>query len=183
MAEEGGYVAHRFLGLAACLKLDPLPRSVCALLAGSSEATGWDANERLVAQVGAIEAARGAGTREAFDALLAYQQLGEGVLLSVVEALAETASILIKGGDLTPLEQLLSIAESSPREDSRGAAAATVATLIKAGTLTPPKRRERLVFSSFRQPTRTRAPKYFSPSPVSPNRACRLPPSSMREAS
>lgn len=88
------------------------------------------------APVGAIEAARGAGTREAFDALLGYRQLGEGVLLSEVGALAETAITVLEGGDRSPVEQLLLNAEKSPRDDSRGAAAAAVAALLEEGALT-----------------------------------------------
>jgi hypothetical protein len=137
LAGEGGYVAHRFLELAACLRLDPLPRAVGALIARSSGDETWDEHERLAAQIGAIEAAHGAGTREAFDSLLGYRQIGEGVLVNLVAALAETARLVMGSGDRSPVEQLFLIAESSPREDGRGAAAAAVAALLEEGSLTP----------------------------------------------
>ena len=137
LASEGGYVAHKFLDLAACLRLDPLPDIVGVILAGSSNKVGWDENQRLVAQIGAIDAAHGSGTREAFDALLGFRQLGEGVLLSLVKALAETALIILEEGDRSPKEELLLIAESAPREDSRGAAAAAVAALLEENVLSP----------------------------------------------
>lgn len=134
LADENGYVVHRILQLGACLSLDPLPQALRTLLAGA-EGQNWDDNERLIAQIGAIEATRGAGTREAFDALLGYRQLGEGVLLSLVEALAETALLLKEVGDRSAIELLLQIAETSPREDSRGAASAAVAALLEEAAL------------------------------------------------
>lgn len=138
LSGEGGYVIHRFLELGSCLAIDPLPGVLPNLLAGTSNST-WDEHERFVAQIGAIEVAHGAGTRHAFDSLLGYRQLGDGVLLSAVDALAETAILTMEGGDPSPVEQLFLNAESSAREDSRGAAAAALATLLEEDTLTPPE--------------------------------------------
>jgi hypothetical protein len=134
LADENGYVAERFLRLGACLRLDPLPAVIHELIAGDSK-PAWDDSERLIAQVGAIEAARGAGTREAFSALLGYRQLGKGVLLSVVEALAETAFILLEGGDRSVVEQLLLGAENTRGKGIQAAAAAALAALLKRGAL------------------------------------------------
>jgi hypothetical protein len=132
---EKGYVTHQFLELAACLRLEPLPGFVSDLL-GGTPVPKWDEHERLVAQIGAIQAAHGAGTREAFDALLGYRKLGEGVLLSLVEAIAETARLLLKENDRSPVERLLHAAETSLQENSRGAAAAALAAILEEGDLT-----------------------------------------------
>lgn len=136
LANESGYVIHRFLELGSCLRLDPLPRLLAELIAGTANAE-WDDQQRLVAQIGAIGAARGAGTREAFDALLNYRQLGEGVLLSVVGALAETALIVVESGDRSTVEQLFTNAENSPRSDTRGACSAALASVLEEGVLSP----------------------------------------------
>jgi hypothetical protein len=139
LAGEGGYVANRFLEVAACLGVNPLPQTLGPLLAGSLGDSTWDENERLAAQVGAIQAAHGARTREAFELLLGYRRVGKGVLLSVVAALAETACHLMEDGGAAPVEKLLLIAENSPQDDSRGAAAAAVADLLEKGALTAPQ--------------------------------------------
>lgn len=133
---EVGGVAARFLKLAACLGLAPLPEPVSQLLAGTCDTTRDD-HERLIAQIGAIEAAHGTGTTEAFAALLGYRPVGErGVLLSAIDALADTAGALVRGGDQSPVEQLLAAAEDSPLEDSRAAAVGAVAQLLEGGVLT-----------------------------------------------
>ncbi|QEL17605.1 hypothetical protein [Limnoglobus roseus] len=135
IAEESGYVAHRFLQLAACLGMAPLPSPVDQLLAGSAGAS-WGKNERLVAQIGAIEAAHGAGTPEAFAALLGYRPVGDGVLLSAIEALAETALRLLREDDRGPVVKLFTVAQDSPHEDSRATAAGALAGLLEHGALT-----------------------------------------------
>ncbi|HEY1376694.1 MAG TPA: hypothetical protein VGF55_07860, partial [Gemmataceae bacterium] len=135
VAEEHGYVAHRLLGLAACLGLAPLPRVVWDLLAASAPGMARDDHEGLAAQIGAINAAHGSATEEAFDALLGYRQIGDGVLLSLVDALGETARIILASGNRSPAERLLMAAEMSPRDDSRAAAAGAVAALVEAGNL------------------------------------------------
>ncbi len=136
LMSENGYAANHFLELAACLQPDPLPMAVGPLVAGAPTAVEWNENERLVAQIGAIQAAHGAGSREAFDSLLDYRQLGGGVLLSLVEALAETASLLTDAGDRYPVEKLLETAENSLRVDARSAAGGAVAVLLEEGHLT-----------------------------------------------
>ncbi len=177
LVSERGHVIHRFLELAACLGLDALPRCVKGLLTGSLGTTVWDDQERLIAQIGAIEAARGAATHEAFSWLLGYRRIGEGVLVSVVEALAETALILNEAGDRSPILQLLSIAESSSSEDSRGAATAAVAEILNEGALTDaeasraamllhssstdPYARRELLFSFTTHPTEHVPPSVF----------------------
>jgi hypothetical protein len=140
IAGEIGGVADRFLELAACLGLAPLPEPVGKMLAGTFD-TKWDDHGRLIAQIGAIQAAHGAGTAEAFAALLGYRPVGErGVLLSAIDALADTAGTLARGGDRSQIEQLLAVAEDSIFEYNRAAAVGAVAQLLEGGVLTHAER-------------------------------------------
>jgi hypothetical protein len=133
--EISGAILHHFLDLAGCLAIPSIPSTVTDILAGGTEHPSWTVHERIVAQVGAIRAAHGAMTREAFNSLFGYRQIGEGVLLSLVDALAETAEGILKTGDRSPILQLLPVAERAPEEDRRAAAAATLATLLERGYL------------------------------------------------
>jgi len=135
--ETSGHVMEHFLDLAACLAVPTLPQEVTDLLAGAPGRVGWSESERLIAQIGAIRAAHGAANREAFNALLDYRQVGPGVLLSLIDALAETTIIMLGTGDRSFVKQLLETAEAAQRKDTRGAAAGAVAILLERGHLTP----------------------------------------------
>jgi len=58
--------------------------------------------DRSAERVAAVEAAHGAATHEAFEMLLGYRRVGSGVLLSLVDALAEAARRVVEGGDRSP---------------------------------------------------------------------------------
>jgi hypothetical protein len=135
--ETSGYVLHRFQDLGGCLAYETLPSEVSEFIAGAPSRETWSDEERLVAQIGAIRTAHGSSNRSAFEALLGYRKLGSGVLLSVVDALAETVISILNAGDRTPVRQIINIAGEAQREDSRGAAAAAVAILLEKGHLTP----------------------------------------------
>ncbi len=135
--EKSGHVLGRFLDFAGCLGLASLPSEISELLAGAPDRQEWSSNERLIAQVGAIRAAHGALSKEAFDVLLGYRQVGShGVLLSLVDALAETAMLRLTTEDRTPVNRILEAAEKEEREDTRGAAAGVVSVLLERGYLT-----------------------------------------------
>jgi hypothetical protein len=134
--EVNVYVVNRLLELGACLSLDHLPRVVPELLAASSVVgRGWSRDEYLVAQIGAVRAAHGAASREAFGALMRYRPVGEGVLLSVIDALAEIAHRFADTGDRGLILRLLEAADLTSAEHTRAAAAAALAQLVEDGVL------------------------------------------------
>ena len=136
--EPSGYVLNQFLDLASCLALPTLPPRVHSLLASDPDHESWSDQERITAQVGAIHAAHGAANGNALAALLGYRPVGEhGVLLSLVDALAETVLVSLRIADRmvtvnwTQVRQLLVAAEEAVSEDTRGAAAAAMARLVE----------------------------------------------------
>lgn len=129
--EPSGFVLNRFLELAGCLALPSLPTEVSELLATVPAREAWSDQERLIAQIGAIRAAHGATDWEALDALLGYHQVGPGVLLSLIEALAETAIRTLGTGDRSPVDRILEAAETAPRKDTRAAASGAVSILLE----------------------------------------------------
>ena len=135
VGETSGYVLGRLLGLGACLALTTLPRQIRDLVTGTASHTDWRDEEHLAAQIGAISAAHGAASQDAFSVLLAYRQIGRGVLLSAVTALADAARSSIRRNDRTVVGQLLEAAASADREDTRKAAAGAVASLVETGDL------------------------------------------------
>jgi hypothetical protein len=133
--EGSGHVVSRLLDMAACVGTFRLPDSVGDILCGRPPAgREWQGNELFAAHVAAIHAAHGAGTREAFDRLLGFAPIRDGVLLSLIEALSDTADGLAQAGDRGAIERLLAAAEGDPTEHTRAAAAGAVADPLSTGS-------------------------------------------------
>lgn len=133
-----GHVAHGFLELAACLGLSPLPKIVPALIAGNPPDESWSQDELLVAQVGAIRTAHAVTSDQAFEALLRYRPVRDGILISVIDALADVARRGAASGDRRRIGTLLdSLFDESHNSTVRSAAGAALAKLLEAGALDP----------------------------------------------
>src|SRR5687768_17310452 len=133
--ESNGYVCGELLDLAACLPAARLPARAAGLLAGRSEGPEWQDSELLSAYIGAIRAAHGAGTREAFEAMLTFRPLDHGVLISLVRALADTAAGLSANGDHEPVERLFTTALGTGESHTREAAGGAIGMLLAQGRL------------------------------------------------
>lgn len=132
-----GHATHAFLELAACLGFVPLPDIVSAIISGESPDSAWSRDELLIAQVGAVRTANALMSDQAFEALLRYQPVGDGILVSVIDALAEVARGGTASGDRSRIGTLLckfSDAQASPT--TRSASGAALAKLLEAGILT-----------------------------------------------
>ena len=133
--ETNGFVCGELLELAACVPPATLPARVRSLLAGPPELAEWEKSESLAAHIGAIQAAHGSGSREAFEALFSFQPPGQGVLLSLVRALADTASGMFAAGDPEPIERLLRTAQGTGKDYTREAAGGAIGILLGQGRL------------------------------------------------
>jgi hypothetical protein len=138
-AETNGYVVAEILNIIACMAVDPLPACVPELIAAVFTRIGAKHDQRLIAHIGAIRVAHSAQSEEAFWALTKHVSVKEeGVLLSLIEALADCAAAMIKSGKLdaeTILWQSTAEDQPSPR---RIAAAAALSRLIRRRLLQRP---------------------------------------------
>ena len=129
----GGYFKQELLELASCLP-GGLPAGVPEILAGSADQFGWEADEFIVTQIGAVRAAHGAMTAEAFEALVDYRPQ-RGILVAVVDALADIA-VGAEPGSRRLVDRLFDLAETSPNPTARATSAAALAELLGGGRLT-----------------------------------------------
>ena len=129
--ERNGFAISETLGIAACLRNDPLPAIVVRLLSSPYGEIPDDENQRISAHVSAVHVAHSACSEDAFRALLAFEPVTQtGVLLSLVEALADIASVLTRKGNTTPVEELWEATTSGNPPHRRDAAAAALAQLV-----------------------------------------------------
>jgi hypothetical protein len=132
--EANGFAIAKVLGFASCFSIRPLPKRVPELIAASFGSIPETGNERIAAQVSAIQMARGAASQEALAALLNYTRFyTRGVLISLVDALADTVEELRREGDLWAVETLLSAARPHPDAnfDRRSASGGALARLTR----------------------------------------------------
>ena len=134
--ENNGFVIAEVLKIAACFRNNPLPERVPALLATQYEGMQEGENQRVAAHIAAVRVAHSAGTEAAFHALLAFKPIREGVLISVIEAIADTSASLIRGGKTESFASLLEAARSSGTPHRRAAAVASIARLLRAEIVT-----------------------------------------------
>jgi hypothetical protein len=134
--EQNGHAVGEILDMAACFRLDPVPPRVRELLAGEFGGIAEDDSERVNSHVGAIAVARSSGSSSALDALLGFNLIRKGgVLISLIEALADTAALLIQSGDGGAAERLWQATVSGQPEHRRTAAAAALGRLLRRGLL------------------------------------------------
>ncbi len=136
--EQNGHAVGEILDLAACFRLDPVPPRVRALLAGEFGGIAEDDSERVNSHVGAIAVARSSESSSALDALLGFNLIRKGgVLISLIDALADAAAALIRRGDGGAAERLWQATAFGQPEHRRTAAAAALGRLLRRGLLRP----------------------------------------------
>jgi hypothetical protein len=131
--EDNGFVIAEVLDIAACFRNVPLPESVPALIATGYAGIQESENQRAAAHVAAVHVAHSAQTVEALRALLAFEPIRQGVLISVIEAIAETTWSLMRAGKFDAFASLLQIARTADAPYRRTAAAASLARLLRTG--------------------------------------------------
>ena len=134
--EQNGHAIGAILDLAACVRLDPMPPRVRELIAGEFGSMSEDDAERLSSHVSAIAVARASASSSAFEALLAFNLIRKGgVLISLLDALDETAAALIRGGDSSIGERLWQATALGQPDYRRAAAAAALGRMLRRGLL------------------------------------------------
>ncbi len=119
------------MDIAACLRNDPLPAIVARLLSSPHAEIPDEENQRLSAHVSAIHVAHSACSEDAFRALLAFEPPTQGgVLLSLIDALADVARVLNGKGITSPIEELWKSTASGNPPHRRTAASAALARLV-----------------------------------------------------
>lgn len=139
LGERNGHAVGEVLDLAACFRLDPIPPRVCDLIAGEFGSICEDDSERMSSHVHAIALAHASGSSSALDALLAFKPNAEGgVLISLVDALADTVAALVRAGDSTAATGRLWEATACDQpEHRRAAATGALARLLRRNLLRP----------------------------------------------
>jgi HEAT repeat protein len=136
--ERNGHAIGAVLDLAACFKLDPVPPRVRDLIAGQFGDIAEDDSERVSSHVAAIAVARSSGSRSGFEALLGFNLIRQGgVLISLLDALADTVAALRQAGDASAVGRLWQAAAPGQPEHRRAAAAATLGRLLRRNLLQP----------------------------------------------
>ncbi len=142
-AETNGYVIGELFEIASCMALDSLPPCVPQLIAGVFTRVADTDDQRLIAHIGAISVAGSARSEEAFTALMSFATFKqEGVLLSLIDALANCAAALIDSGRSTAEEALLKTARTGELAHRRTASAAALAKLIRRNVIRRPNLRD-----------------------------------------
>jgi hypothetical protein len=138
-AETNGYVMGEIFDMAACMPVDPLPPCVPEFIAGVFTHIAAKDDQQLIAHIGAISVARSARSGEAFFALAKFENVNEqGVLISLIDALAECAAAMMSSGKLDAETVLWHITEKHEAPFRRIAAAAALAKLVRDGHLRHP---------------------------------------------
>ena len=138
-AERNGYAVGALLEEAAVFRFSPLPAKVCALIGGRFDDMTSEEGGRVSAHVAAIALAHASESRSAFDALLNFEQVrGKGgVLLSLIDALADNAESVANGGDIGVLADLWAATSTSNPLPRRTAATAAIGKLIRKRVVLP----------------------------------------------
>lgn len=138
-SETNGYALGQMFEIASCLAMDPLPACVPDLIAARFTHVTDKEDQRMIAHIGAIGVAHSAQSEEAFRALLNYEKVKEsGVLLSLINALADCADALTGSDRLDAEAVLFQSTEGDQPQHLRSAAAAALAKLIRRGRLRRP---------------------------------------------
>jgi len=136
--EANGYSVGAVIELAACFRVDPLPLLVRDFVAGDFHDIADDEGERVSAHIAAIALAHASESRAAFDALLDFNLIRQGgVLISLLNALADNAKALVQTGDETAVEALWQATRQGQPQHRRDAACAVLGRLIRDGVLPP----------------------------------------------
>ena len=130
--ERNGHVIAAVLDMVACFKLDPVPSRVRDLIAGEFGGIAEEDSERLSSHVGAIAVAGSSRSLSGFEALLGFNLIREGgVLISLLDALADTGAALIQAGDASAVGRLWQAVAPGQPGHRRAAAAAALGRLLR----------------------------------------------------
>jgi hypothetical protein len=136
--EPNGFVIGAVLELAACFRIDPLPERVRRLIAGDFGTIPNDDAERVACHTAAIAVAHASASKSAFDSLLGFDLIRKGgVLISLFDALTDTAAALVREGNGTVLDRLWHATGPEQPAHRRAAAAAAIGRLIRRNVLQP----------------------------------------------
>lgn len=128
--EVNWYIKSSVLKAAACLTVHQLPDSVQDLITQEYDFKKSDSSGQLSARLAATRLARSAGTRAAFDCLLDFGLTMEGsTMRASSEALAAVSANLIRRGDSTVVESLMSSAHGGRHIRHRVASITALHTL------------------------------------------------------
>ncbi|MFL5587287.1 MAG: HEAT repeat domain-containing protein [Ktedonobacteraceae bacterium] len=121
--EDSGFLKGKLMELLACFRWKSLPDEVLTWITEKVDVKRETAPQELPFRRGAESLARSAGTRQAFDALLASGTRFDGALLrETANALASVSVTLVRQGDSEIIEKLLETIEGGQEEDQRRAA-------------------------------------------------------------
>src|SRR5260221_4014279 len=121
--EDSGFLKGKLMELLACFRWKHLPDQVLAWITEKVDLKRETAPQELPFRRGAESLARSAGTRQAFDALLASGTTFDGALLrETANALASLSVTLARQGDAEIIEKLLETIEGVKEESQRRAA-------------------------------------------------------------
>ena len=133
--ETNPFLRQKMAELLACFRIDPLPFTAIKWITEPLDMEG-DSTGEWAAKMGAIQLARSASSRQAFDALCNFGLThGEEVLQQSVDALAEVTIDLFRHGDTAVVDALLATAESGSKARHRTGAAAALEHVAAAGLL------------------------------------------------
>jgi hypothetical protein len=123
--ETGLNVQRKVMELAACLQVNPLPERVTGLVMERYDRLESDTDGReLVRRLAATQLTCSAGTKDAFDTLLAFGLTSKGqVLTATSEAISDLGRYLVSRGDKSVVSDLVQIVIGSPDAYRRIAAA------------------------------------------------------------
>jgi len=142
-AEINGYVIGELFEIASCMALNSLPPCVPELIAGVFTRVADEDDQRLISHIGAIGVAGSARSAQAFTALMSFGAVKrEGVLLSLIDALADCAAAMIDSGRSNAETVLWKAARSEELAHRRTAAAAVLAKLIRRNVIRRPSVRD-----------------------------------------
>ncbi|CAN5708997.1 hypothetical protein BH23PLA1_BH23PLA1_27790 [soil metagenome] len=130
--ETNGFVIGEVCEIAACLAIDPLPPCVPDLIAATYTRIPDTDDQRLIAQIGAVHVAHSARSEQAFRTLVEFGMFKEGgVLISLIDALADCAAAMIASGRLDAGGILWRSTRRDQPSHRRIAAAAALARLLR----------------------------------------------------
>lgn len=143
--EASGYLRGEVMELLACFHWRRLPEEAVAWIIERVDLHQDTASQELSFRRGAEHLARSSGTRQAFDALLAFGMTFDGeALRETVDALASVSLTLAKKGELRVVETLLETIEHGEEERHRVAAMQALAW-IASNDLFPPEHLPRIL--------------------------------------
>ncbi len=134
--EDSGFLKGKLMELLACFRWKHLPDQVLTWITEKKDLKRETAPQELPFRRGAESLARSAGTRQAFDALLASGTTFDGALLrETANALASLSVTLARQGDAVIIEKLLETVEHRKEEGIRRAAIEALVWIASADLL------------------------------------------------